>query len=67
MEPVNPVPRGQALTPDQIAAYVQKQRLLVAQTKADTQTSIQQPQPSVMPQPVQRPISINVPPRGRIQ
>ena len=46
--PANPVPRGQALTPEQIAAYVVKQRNL-AQQQASPQLS--------------RPQSINVPQR----
>jgi hypothetical protein len=47
-EPVNNVPRGQALTPEQIAAYVTKQRAL-AQQEATPQLS--------------RPQSVSVPPR----
>jgi len=47
-EPVNNVPRGQALTPEQIAAYVTKQRAL-AQQEAAPQLS--------------RPQSVSVPPR----
>lgn len=38
MEPVNTVPRGQALTPEQIAAYVAKQRALAANQQPATTT-----------------------------
>jgi len=71
-EPVNSVPRGQALTPDQIAAYVQKQRALAAQTQAVSapQPPLQQspqPQPQNRPQLAPRPTGLNVPPRELVQ
>jgi len=54
IEPVlNNVPRGQALTPEQIAAYVAKQRALAAE-----QSTAQEPQPAVS-----RPQSVTVPQR----
>lgn len=59
--PANPVPRGQALTPDQIAAYVQKQRALAAETQASASQAPSQPQPTP------RPSSVNVPTRGNTQ
>jgi len=70
-EPVH-VPRGQALTPDQIAAYVQKQRALAVQTQA---VSAPQPPPQQSPQPQRqnrpqlapRPTGLNVPPRELVQ
>ena len=42
---VNNVPRGQALTPEQIAAYVAKQRALAAQQQATQAQAQPQPQP----------------------
>lgn len=62
IEPVNVVPRGQALTPDQIAAYVQKQRALAA---AHAQTP-QQPASPQSPTGAPRPRTINIPPRRQI-
>jgi len=50
MEPVNTVPRGQALTAEQIAAYVAKQRALAAEQPA--------------PKQMVRPQSISIPERN---
>jgi len=52
-EPPRSVPRGQALTPEQIAAYVAKQRELASQQ----QVVSNQPQPQIQPpiQPAQSP------------
>jgi len=50
------VPRGQALTPEQIAAYVAQQRQLIQQVSPQTEQSAAQP--SVRPQ------SISIPDRG---
>ncbi len=58
IKPVNSVPRGQALTPDQIAAYVTKQRAL-AQQQAIAQVGIQQG--------TVRPRTVSVPVRAQIQ
>jgi PAS domain S-box-containing protein len=61
-EPSHNVPRGQALTPEQIAAYVARQRSLIQQ-QATTQVQPQQiPQPT---QPNPRPQTISVPVRGQ--
>jgi len=57
MDSVNKVPRGQALTPEQIAAYVVKQRALAAQQQAATA-----PQVAKTTQPT-RPQSVSVPER----
>lgn len=58
---LNEVPRGQALTAEQIAAYVAKQRALAAQQapQAKPQTSTMGP----IPAPV-RPQTVNIPARG---
>jgi PAS domain S-box-containing protein len=66
---LNKVPRGDALTPNQIADYVNKQRAL-AQANQPTQiaqTTLQSPQPSQQnstPQPSQRPTNLTVPTRN---
>jgi len=53
----NNVPRGQALTPQQIATYVAQQRALAQQ--------INQQQPQIAPQPTaNRPQTISIPVRG---
>jgi PAS domain S-box-containing protein len=61
-EPPHNVPRGQALTPDQIAAYVARQRALIQQQTALVQPTITGP--SAQPSQVSRPQSITVPTRG---
>ncbi len=55
VKPVNTVPRGQALTPEQIAAYVARQRALAQQ----------QPKPPAapLPQPAARAQALNIPQR----
>ena len=61
-EPLHKVPRGQALTPEQIAAYVAQQRELIQQTSAETATTLP---PSVNPsQPTVRPQTMSIPERG---
>lgn len=73
--PTHSVPRGQALTPEQIAAYVAKQRQLIQQQTTTAipvaipqpVTNIQTPQIPVMaqPQPIAiRPQNVSVPVRG---
>jgi signal transduction histidine kinase len=57
----NDVPRGQALTPEQIAAYVQKQRALAAAQRATPSSPA--PQSDV----ATRTTSLNVPVREKIQ
>lgn len=57
----NPVPRSSALTPEQIAAYVTRQRALVQQQV--TNQPVQQPQTQTQQPPVQQPqIPIQQPP-----
>jgi hypothetical protein len=65
--PATSVPRGQALTPEQIAAYVQKQKELIQQTQVTTQPTaapIAQPAP-IQPNSTtsQRPTAITIPVR----
>ncbi|MFZ2125610.1 MAG: ATP-binding protein [Candidatus Saccharimonadales bacterium] len=58
VKPATSVPRGQALTPEQIAAYVAKQRALaMKQQSAPQPRVVQQPQPiaAATPQTMQRP------------
>jgi hypothetical protein len=81
-QPTYNVPRGQALTPEQIAAYVAKQRELIQHQAPVQQTQIQsvpvqptspQPAPLVInhqPTPFQttiRPQTISIPVRGQRQ
>jgi len=66
---LNKVPRGDALTPNQIADYVNKQRALAQanQPTQTAQTTLQSPQPSQQnptPQPSQRPTNLTVPARN---
>lgn len=59
VKPATSVPRGQALTPEQIAAYVAQQRALAQQQAA------QQPTPQPTPvQPNVRPQTVSIPVRG---
>ncbi len=62
-EPTHNVPRGQALTPEQIAAYVARQRALIQQQQQ--QVAAAPPVPT-QPQPIPatRPQTISVPVRG---
>lgn len=61
-EPLHNVPRGQALTPEQIAAYVAQQRELIQQTTSQTETTSTR---SATPlQPTARPQIMSVPERG---
>ena len=65
-EPPHNVPRGQALTPEQIANYVAKQKELIKQqaeiqTTTATQTSPNQTAVNAAPQPITRTQSINIP------
>lgn len=48
VQPVQSVPRGQSLTPEQIAAYVAKQKALIQQ-----QSTLQTPEPQPQQQPSQ--------------
>jgi PAS domain S-box-containing protein len=66
VEPPHNVPRGQALTPEQIAAFVARQRTLIKQ-----QTAASQSQPATtttsqtaVPQPIPRPQTVSIPTRG---
>lgn len=61
-EPPHNVPRSQALTPEQIAAYVAQQRELIQQTTPQAETT---PTRSATPiQPTARPQIMSVPERG---
>ena len=66
-EPPHNVPRGQALTSEQIAAYVAKQRELIQQQTTAQQPVITQPQPTVATQPTVRPQIIAIPAREQMQ
>lgn len=60
VKPATSVPRGQALTPEQIAAYVAKQRALAMQQQSAPQPQRPaQPTPiaAATPQPMQRPVA----------
>lgn len=60
-EPLHKVPRGQALTQEQIAAYVAQQRELIQQTSVKTETPAP---PSIYPsQPTARPQTMSIPER----
>jgi PAS domain S-box-containing protein len=62
VEPAKSVPRGQALTPEQIAAYVQKQKELIQQTQTAAPTPTAAPaQPIVAVPP--RPAGVSIPVR----
>jgi PAS domain S-box-containing protein len=50
MDSVNKVPRGQALTPEQIAAYVVKQRALAAQQQVAQSNQLTRPQTLSIPE-----------------
>jgi len=66
--PLNTVPRGDALTPDQIAAYVNRQRALAKENQATS--TVQVPSQPVainqqnQKQPIQRPTNLAVPTRN---
>lgn len=61
-EPLHKVPRGQALTPEQIAAYVAQQRELIQQNTSQTETTSTR---SATPlQPTTRPQIMSIPERG---
>jgi PAS domain S-box-containing protein len=67
----NTVPRGQALTPEQIAAYVSKQRALIAEQQKITVADQNQPQNTTAQStnnetkiPVNRLQNIDIPPRN---
>jgi len=58
---LNTVPRGDALTPEQIAAYVDKQRALAQQTQTPQQPTTNQ---TAQPQATQRTANITIPNRN---
>ena len=53
IRPINSVPRGEALTPEQIAYYVERQRALA---KQQAQNQSPQPQQSTQPQQTNQPV-----------